>query len=100
MFSKHFRFRVRHLDFRWNGASHKVGNYTIELLDPENMGVDTGIMSVSRPVPKLQGGCNFASPPRRLRYKIRSAVRGLSFVKCEFCKLCCKFTQIKSVNLR
>ena len=76
MVSNNFRFDVRHLDFRSNGVSHEVGNYTIEILYPENMGVDTEIMSVSRPVPEIQGGGKFTTP-RRLRYKIRSAVRGL-----------------------
>ena len=62
MLSKHFRFRVRHLDFRWNGASHKVGNYTVEFLDPENVGVDTGIMTVSRLVPELEGDATLHPP--------------------------------------
>ena len=68
-------FCVRHLSFRWSGASDKVGNYTTELLDPENMEVDTGIMPASRPVPELQGG-QLCTPSRRLLYKIRSAFRG------------------------
>ena len=63
-FFTRFRFLVRHLDFRENGASDKVGTNTVENLDPENIGVDTEIMFVSRRVPKLEGGCNFASPRR------------------------------------
>ena len=62
MFSIHFRFRVRHLDFRRNGASDEDGTNTVELLDPENMGVDTRIMSVSRRVPELEGGAKVAPP--------------------------------------
>jgi hypothetical protein len=54
MVSKYFRFSDRHLDFQWNAASHNVGKYTVENLDPENMGIDTGIMPVSRPVQELQ----------------------------------------------
>ena len=63
LFFTRFRFPVRHLDFRQNGASDKVGTNTVEIFDPENIGVDTEIMFVSRQVPKLEGGCNFASPP-------------------------------------
>jgi len=63
------RFPVRHLDFRENGASDKVGTNTVEIFDPENIGVDTRIMFVSRRVPKLEGGCNFAPPPRAVRVK-------------------------------
>ena len=53
-FFTRFRFLVRHLDFRENGASDKVGTNTVENLDPENIGVDTGIMFVSRRLPKLE----------------------------------------------
>ena len=62
-FFTRFRFLVRHLDFRENGASDKVGTNTVENLDPENIWVDTEIMFVSRRVAKLEGCCNFAAPP-------------------------------------
>ena len=70
LFFTRFRFPVRHLDFRQNGASDKVGTNTVEIFDPENIGVDTEIMFVSRRVPKLEGGCNFAYRPRRRCKKI------------------------------
>jgi len=41
------------------------------------MGVDTGIVFLSRRIAELLGGGNFTTPPRDPRYKIRSAVRGL-----------------------
>jgi len=61
LFFTRFRLLVRHLDFTENGASDKVGTDTVEILDPENIGVDTRIMFVSRRVLKLEGGYNFAS---------------------------------------
>ena len=72
-------FLVRHLDFRENGASDKVGTNTVENLDPENIRVDTEIMFVSRRVPKLGGGGGAATlHPHAVRVKKkRSAVRGL-----------------------
>jgi len=45
---------------------------------PENIGVDTGIVFLSRRIAELLGGGNFTTPPRGPRYKIRSAVRGLN----------------------
>ena len=39
VFSMNFRFGVRHLEFRQNGRSHNTADYTVELLDPENMGI-------------------------------------------------------------
>ena len=54
LFFARFRFFVRHLDFREKGASDKVGTNTVEILDPENIVVDTRIMFVSRRVPKLE----------------------------------------------
>ena len=71
LFSSHFRFLVRHLDFRGKGASHNVGTNNVEILDPENIGVDTEIMFVPRRVPKLEGGCNFASPAFRVKKSFR-----------------------------
>jgi hypothetical protein len=76
MVSKYFRFSVRHLDFRWNGASHNVGNYTVEILDPENMGMDIRIMSVSHPVPELQGWKRYIS---QLAFSTKNPQTPLSF---------------------
>jgi hypothetical protein len=43
------------------GASRNVRYYTDEIIGSENVGVDIGIMSVSRPVPELQG--QLCTPP-------------------------------------
>ena len=56
----------------WFPGERCVGqsrDYTVENLDPENIGVDTKIMFVSRRVPKLEGGCNYASPRRSCKKK-------------------------------
>jgi len=50
----------------------------METFTPENIGIDTGIMFLSRRIVELLGDGNF-TPPRGPRYVIRSAVRGLNF---------------------
>ena len=71
LFFTRFRFLVRHLDFRENGASDKVGTNTVENLDPENIGVDTEIMFVSRRVPKLEGAATLHPPGLSCKKSIR-----------------------------
>ena len=74
LFFTRFRFLVRHLDFWQNGASDKVGTSTVGIHDPENIGVDTRIMFVSRRVPKLEGMQQCLM--RAVRVTNRSAVLG------------------------
>jgi len=66
-----------HLDFWLPVSSNSVSEGAIEKFTPENLGVDTRIVFLSRRIAELLGGGNFTTP-RDLRYKIRSAVRGLS----------------------
>ena len=55
-----FRFHGRHLDFRQNGTVDFVGDGTIEKPTPENIGVDTEIMSLSGRIAEIEGGGNSA----------------------------------------
>jgi len=54
-------------DFRFHPA---VSDGAIEEFTPENIGVDTGIVLLSRRIAELLGGGNFTTPPRGPRYKI------------------------------
>jgi len=62
-------------DFRF--SSDSVSDDAVEKFTPENIGVDTGIVFLSRRIAELLGGGNFTTLPRGPRYQIRSAVRGL-----------------------
>ena len=50
------------MDFQWKEWSDFFADGTIEKPVPENVGVDTGIMSLGGPWAKLDGGCKFAPP--------------------------------------
>ena len=55
------------------------GSGTVEKLTPENMGVDTKIMFLSGRIVEIEGVAT-----RSLRYKIRSALRGLKYVRVKY----------------
>jgi len=70
-------FSAAILDFWFPVSSDSISDGTIGNFTQENIGVDTGILFLSRRIAELLGGGNF-TPPRGPRYKIdRSAVRGL-----------------------
>ena len=69
LFFARFRFFVRHLDFREKGASDKVGTNTVEILDPENIVVDTRIMFVSRRVPKLEASLRLGRSCKKIGWQ-------------------------------
>lgn len=67
----------RRLDFRQNCALNEVGINTVKISDPENIIVYTGIMFVSRRIPKLEEeGCNLASTPAVHIKQIRPPSKG------------------------
>jgi len=61
------------LDFWLPVSSDSVSDGAIEKFTPENIGVDTGIVFLSRRIAELIGGGNFTTP-------LRSALQNL--VRC------------------
>jgi len=70
-------FSAAILDFWLPVSSDSVSDGAIEKFTLENIGIDTGIVFLSRWIVELLGGGNF-NTPRGPPYKIRSAVRGLN----------------------
>jgi len=71
-----FVFADAILDFWLPVSSDSISDGAIEKFTPENIGIDTGIMFLS---PRIAELLVTLPPPRGPRYKIRSAVRGLTW---------------------
>jgi len=60
-------FSAAILDFWLPVSSDSVSEGAIEKFTPENIGVDTGIVFLSRRIAELLGGGNFTTPPPAVR---------------------------------
>jgi len=57
-----FIFLAAILDFWLSVSSDSVSDGAIKMFTPENIGIDTGIVFLSRRIAELLGGGNFTTP--------------------------------------